>query len=292
MKHHRLALAALSVSLLALASCAGGPPPPAAEPDEAHDRIVRGLADGQPEAVWDALPDSYQRDLAGLVHEAGAAADREIWTRAFAVLQKLTRVLAEKKQFILQNQLVAMQLGSGPDVDRGWDALVDAFDTLARSELADPARVASLDVRGFLAGTGSRLMKRVLEAGEHAPRELLGGGVESLRATTAEIVSRQDDGALLRIETPGEEPREERWIRVEGKWVPAEWTEDWGTRLDEVRGGLRRMSTEMDEQDRQQALLRLTMVEGVLDRLLAAKTESEFNAALGTALAMVLGALG
>lgn len=293
MKHHSL-LPFLAVLLLcAVAACsADRPRQPAAEPDEAHDRIVQALADGRPQVVWDALPASYQRDVEGLVHEAAAGTDHELWTRSFTVLQKLTRVLREKKEFILGHPLVAAQLGDAPDAEKGWDSMVAALDALAGSELSDPGQTEALDVRRFLAGTGSRMMRGLLEAGEQVPQELLGGGVETLRGTTATVLSRESETARLRIETPGEPPSEERWIRVEGKWIPQEWTEDWDSRLAEVRGGLGRMSAGMDPQDRQQALLRLTMVEGVLDQLLAAKTAEEFNATLGTALAMIMGALG
>lgn len=279
--------------LLLLTACSpGGPPEPAANPDEAHDRLMQGLAERRPEVLWDALPASYQRDIEGLIHDSVGSVDEELWNKSAAVLQKATRVLGEKKAFILENRLVAMNLGDDPDLDKHWDAVVRALDDLVHSEIADLSRVRTLDVREFLAGTGGRLLTGMAEAESLMPEGLVDVGLEDIGRTRATIASVEGDRATLSIDSPVEGTSEEVWVRLEGKWIPEEWTEDWGEDLADARRGLEEMSSGMTAADRQQALMRLTMVEGVLDQLLAAESAEDFNATLGSALGMVVGSLG
>ena len=63
--------------------------------------VVNGLGENQPQVIWQALPASYQNDVSGLVREFAGQMQDSLWDQIFEALTKLTRVLDEKKQFVL-----------------------------------------------------------------------------------------------------------------------------------------------------------------------------------------------
>ena len=76
--------------------------------------VVNGLGENQPEVIWQALPASYQDDVSGLVREFAGQMEGSLWDQTFGTLATLTRVLDEKRQFVLEHPMVAEQLSKSP----------------------------------------------------------------------------------------------------------------------------------------------------------------------------------
>jgi hypothetical protein len=263
-------------------------------PDETVEHVAQGLAEGRPVVMWQALPASYQKDVTGLVHQFAEKMDRDLWNQTFEVLAKLTRLLKEKRELILQHPLVAQKVADSDstDVDGDWEGIVEVIDLLATSELADLDELAKLDVEAFLNGTGERFVRQIAAASSLAPEGQVGDyltATESLRAVKATVVSRNGDQATVRIEQPGEDPRTEPLVRVEGKWIPADLADGWKSQMAQARESLSKMSGEQMQQNKQAVLLQLSMVEAALDTLLAAQTADQFNAGIATIMGGVMG---
>ena len=267
-------------------------------PDETVEHVAQGLAEGHPAVMWQALPASYQEDVTGLVHRFAEKMDRDLWNETFRVVAKLTRLLKEKRELILEHPLVAEKVADSgsTDVDGDWEGVVEVIDLLATSELADLDDLATLDIEAFLTGTGERLVGQIAAVSTLAPEGQVGdylAAAESLRAVKAEVVSTDGDRATVRIEQPGQDPRTEPLVRVEGKWIPAALADGWESRMAGARESLSKMSGEEMQQNKQMVLLQLSMVEGALDTLLAAETADQFNAGVGAIMGGVMGmALG
>ena len=81
----------LLVLVSLFAGCSRNEAAPVAETaDQAVLQVTEGLADGQPQVLWHALPTSYQQDVTDLIHEFGDKMDAELWNRSFGVVQKIT----------------------------------------------------------------------------------------------------------------------------------------------------------------------------------------------------------
>jgi len=284
---HRTTAVVLAAVLATVVGCSN--PDRGLGPAETVEHVSRSLSEGHPVALWQGLPASYQADATELLRAFTAGMDRTLWNKTFAVVAKLSRLLADKQQWILAHPLVAQQLADSgsSDVDGAWKELVGLIDLVANSELADLDQLATLDIEAFLSGTGERIVQQVADLSDRAPESTRSeylDAVTSLPSVRATLVAEQEGRATVRIESAGEKPRTETLVRVEGKWIPTALADSWPSQMARVRESIAKMSSEAWEQQTQARLLKLSMVEGMLDNLLAANTADQFNTAVGAAM--------
>ena len=114
MKHLRPNLALLLALLISVSAVGCSPGNAklvsAPTPDQAIEQMAHSIADGRFDAAWQALPPSYQNDITEVVHLGASEMDAELWNRTFTVLQKTTRILSEKRNFILDHPMLAAEI--------------------------------------------------------------------------------------------------------------------------------------------------------------------------------------
>lgn len=260
-------------------------------PAQAMTRMAKGLADGRPEVAWQALPPSYRKDVNELVNLAATKMDPEIWNRSFGLVQKLTLLAREKRDFILEQPMLAQSGNSKQEMEAGWDAFAGVLDTLANSDLADLKKMERLDVEEFLASTGSELMQQLAAASALTPDDSWREQMSSLRRIQATVVSESGKTAVVRIERPGAPPSEEEYVQVERHWIPKSMADGWSGGIAEARQKIEQMSTEKLVENKQAVLMQISMVEATLDQLMQTKTREQFNAALAPVMGMAMGAM-
>lgn len=280
---------ALLALLVTLPACSAAEAQNYESPDQAIEAMSRGLADGRPEVLWHSLPESYQSDVTSLIHESAGEMDAELWNSTFRVLRKVTRLLGEKRQFILDHPMVAGQVKDGAEAERDWEAVVELFDVLVNSELSDLDELRELDVEEFLAGTCARFMKQIQRASELSATDGYGESMAKLRATKAKVIDSSGDATTVEITRPGVPATQEKWVRVEGKWLPARVVDTWSREIADARTRLAEFAGK-DSENKQMVLMQLAMAEGAVDTLLAASTADQFNAGLASVLGMVMSA--
>ena len=257
-------------------------------PEAVLQRVVDQLAEGDAEVIWDSLPPSYQRDINDLVHEFAARMDAPIWDSSFRVLQKTTRVLQEKKDFILGNPAIAANPASEGAAEH-WDQIVDFFSTIAHSEFSSLDEMKSMDVGVFLGGTGSRLLAQAAALSQLAPDQQ--SPADRLRSISIAVVDEAEGSSTLAIKAPGREQQEMLWIRFEGKWLPAPMVDSWNDAIDAARDQIKTIDSERNDAARKKALEMLEMAESALDRLLAAESQDDFDQSLQQIVPLVMGAM-
>ena len=260
-------------------------------PAEAVTRVAKGLAAGRPEVAWQSLPPSYRKDVNGLVNLAATKMDEDIWNTSFSLVQKLTRLAREKREFILEQPMLTQGVEDKRELEAGWDAVAGILETLAGSELADLKKLEQLDVEEFLAGTGGRLMEQMASASALSPDDGWKGEMSRLRRTEATVISDNGKTAVVRIERPGAPPTEETYVRVEGHWIPKKLADGWSDEIGKARQQIEKMSTESLAENKQAVLMQLSMVDAALDQLLKTESREQFNAALAPIMGMAMGAM-
>ncbi len=265
-----LSVVSLSWSLFAVSAVGQG------SPDQAVMAVVNGLGENQPEVIWQALPASYQDDVSGLVREFAGQMQGSLWDQTFGTLNTLTRVLDEKRQFVLEHPMVAEQLSKSPNAEVTYDAVVTLLKTLLSSDIASLQRLSDFDGERFLATTGSEVMARMGDLAALSPdsKETL-DEISSLRVTLSRT---EGERAWVLIEKPDEKTEEVEFVVVEGKWVPAGMAEGWDSGIAGAREQLSQAA--LDPAQTAQAGAMLAMVDGSLAGLLAAQTSEEFQASL------------
>lgn len=282
----------LPVLALALFGCGDDVPKTA---DQAVLRVVNGLAENKPEVAWQAMPASYQKDVHDLVHTAVAKVDPTLWNKSFSMAQRIVKILREKKQFILKHDAVgkskeqAAAMGFGDlNIDAIYDSVVKILDAIVNSEIATHEKAVTLDVGAFLDRTGTKVMENVEELatklqsedGKGKGKEMV-DVYEKAKKTTATLVKEEGDTATVKIEAPGEEPEEEQFVRVEGKWIPKEMKEEWPEMIAEAKKELDAVTKEQMDEAKTMGLEMLKQLEKAIGPVEKASTQAEFDEAIG-----------
>lgn len=261
-------------------------------PDEALRQVAEGLAENRPQVLWEALPPTYQEDLSGLIHEFGTKMDSEVWAKAFQVARKACQMLKAKKQFLLANPMLAsFATGKAEDMEATWDPAVDCVITLLDSELSDAAKLKTLDLGAFLAGTGAIFMQQVSAVSKAAPGDPFNAKTRELADAKLTVLKLEDDEATVRVEVPGQKAENIRMIRIEGKWVVREVAERWQLAMAKAKEALAEVSPQNMAQRKPSVMKRMDEAEKMIDTLATAKTAEEFNAMIVPLAFRAMGAM-
>ena len=266
-----------------------GPAPAADTPDGAVRAVMEGLQSGNLRIAWDALPPSYQKDVNDLVHTFAQNMDAELWNGGAGIAKKAIQLLKQKKEFILGHPLLAASPVDPAAMTRNWDALTDVLEAIINSELADLEKLKTIDIGAFLDGTGKTIGEKMIAIAKAAGDQELpmasfpGAPVDaevlgSLQDAKISTVKTDGDTATIRIEANGV-VKEEELVRVEGKWFPKEWGEQWKQGVEGAKLEMSGMGEGMKE-SKKDVLAGMTMVGFVLDGRLATQTQEEFNQAV------------
>lgn len=267
------------------------PAAPAESPEDAVMAVTNGIADGRIYVIWDALPASYQRDLEEIVHEFARAMDADIWNQSFALLSKTANVLENQRD----NILAMPNVQQDPDFDvemarQNWHHVLAPFRTIASCELSDVNELSRIDLRQFMGTTGAQLFAQIERLSEISGDDA-SSKIASLRNIRATLVSREGERAMVQIDVPGEQPKTEAFVRVEGKWIPEDMARDWKDEMAEARRELANMSNQKMQEAKPQVMALLGSLDGFLDQLDMAQSPEQFEQMAQMGMFQVFGAM-
>lgn len=264
-----------------LVGCGGGPSPSTATPEGAVTLVLRELSAGRPVVLWNALPQTRQADIRGLLNEAAADVDPQLWEAGFALVDKAAMVANKQRAFCLASKPVthAALRPSPADAEKAWGHLLEALTALSTSELKTAAGLKQLDPPAFLSGTGATILKQAEQAapilGESNPFRKM-----QLARVTRLAEDEDDLMADVRIEYPGQAPITVPLARIQNHWVPADLGDD---QWDGTRAALKARLAQFvawQKEDKDRLLALVKQIDAQLDKLLAAKSQEEFDEAL------------
>jgi hypothetical protein len=260
-----------------------------ATPDGSIQAVARSVGEGKPQAIWSALPPKYQADVKGLITDFASKMDKEVWDKTFVVLGKITKLAKDKKEFILNHP----GLAEGPLADKAkkdeaikeWDAVVQMFEILVKSDISTIDGLKKLDPEKFLGDTVAKFQAQAQRVAVLAEKKEEVDKIEALKQAKVTLVKTEGDKATLKMELPGEPAKEKEFTKVEGKWLPSEMVAEWDNSIKEAKKSI--SNIKFDDAGKGQFLGILGQVETVVDELLAAKTQGEFNASVDKVMGMV-----
>jgi len=286
----------LLTTLCLLTACGDSAPSVPDTPDGTVKAVADGLANNNPRVVWAAMPESWQKDVDGVVDSFADAVDTEIYDKSFALISKLGDVLKNKKSLILElakDEQAGRQLPlDASKIETNYDAVVSMVNTIAKSDLAKKDSLKSMNIGKFLGSTGASIMKdmdkvaKMNKGDENKWLEMK----EKLKSMKVEVVKTEGDTATVKISAKGEEPSEEQMVKVDGKWVPKEIADEWDEGIQEAKEGIAEMTGE--GMNKTQVLAQLSAMDSVLDQINKAETKEDLQEALGGIMMMMLGGMG
>lgn len=273
-----------------LTGCGKPPEPPAKPlgPAESMEALMQGVADQKMEAVWNFIPDSYQQQINDQTHALADKMDPELYDGIFNTAQRITKLLKDKKEYILKNQMIQGLPVPPEKLGEFWDPTVGLLDTIANGEMSSVAKLKKLDGKTYLANEGNAVLKQVFKISDMLPqKEGEPSFPERIKQTKVTLVSEEGDKATIKIEAPGEEPREQAMVKVEDKWIPDTLAANWDKQLAKSKKSIDEITPEMIAEQKKQIMPVLENINTQLAKLENAKSEEEFNAMLTPIIAPV-----
>lgn len=200
-------------------------------PEATHAALAKALGENRAEAWFDALPPRYQAELNATYQSVVEETDDEVWTRGLETLRKGLRLLREKQDLVLSHPRLAERV----DLEKHWDDLMAVLATPLEGETFELARLRKSSLRELLAGPVSQLLTRYAAMSKKSESDPYGSFVKRMQSQQAQLVRREGTDAWLRIVTPGEPDKEEKWVRIDEHWVPESLVLGWTRRMGELR---------------------------------------------------------
>lgn len=258
--------------------------------DQAIQMVVRELAKNNGVVLWQAMPESYQNDVNGVVQLAGSRIDAEIYDTFFKTIQRVVTVLDQKKEFVFNSSLG----GQAPDPEQAerlrtaWPSVMRLVNSLANSSLASAAGLQSFDGKTFFTETVSSILAEVDALSKLQPdsEEPLLSDFEN---AVIKYVSGTDTEATLEMSSPGGEVETEVFTKVENRWVPKETANQWTKQISEVRTKLQAIDPAEFAKQKPQFLSVMAMFDGVISQIEAAETQKDFDQAMKGAMMPLMG---
>ncbi|MGI9474304.1 MAG: SHD1 domain-containing protein, partial [Rubripirellula sp.] len=262
--------------------------------DFCRDQILAG----HPEVLWFSLPadmrekvDSQEfRDAILPTIQQQAEANQGMEDVVFKVLE----VLSNKKDFVLNSQLMAQAPpGTMPMIQQAYDPTVGIIYEVALLSF-DTSALETQTVTQLMNTRGPRIGGHLKAITAMLPPQMIDG-------FTSQIVINQTDANNGTITAPNNEGGTETTEMVQhmGRWIPKELAETWSQSKDSFIG---EMQTELQNAQQGEAVaqanmmagLVTTMANGILDPMLAANSQQDFDQALMQVMGManMLGGAG
>jgi hypothetical protein len=285
----RLGLLASALLLTAcgekkVAAAAADPLPKTA--DAAIQTVIRELAQGNGGILWQALPASYQRDVNTLVQLAGSRIDAELYDQGWALIGRLGKVVEKQQGFIFNSILAERSAAEQAQFQQALPAALTLLKTLTGSALGNSAGLRTFNGQQFCESTLSELVPPL-----NTLSKLSDDGVNLTDYTeiSISVVEASAGEATLRIAPPKSPAQEQRFVQVEGRWLPAELAAEWATEIADAKTKLEGITAESIAANKPQAMGVLTMLDGVLTQIEAAGTQAQFDQALQSAMMPLMG---
>lgn len=259
-------------------------------PDAAIQTVITEFAEGNGGIIWQAMPATYQTDLNGLVQLAGTKLDAEVYDKSFATIGRLAAVVEKQQAFILGCSFLEGRTAEEmAQLEAALPSVVGIVNTLTSSELASTAGLASFDGQAFFDTTVSKFASYSDELAKLAGEESM---LSDYANTVVSIVEADDSSATLLTTITGQEPVEQDFTKVEGRWVPAEMASEWAANIAEATANIEATTGEEMAAQKPQIMGVLTMLDGVLSQIEAAETQEQFDQSLQGAMMPLIMMMG
>jgi len=256
-------------------------------PDGTITAVATAVAEGKLEAVWQALPESYQGDINEQVEHFAEHMDGEVWSKAMGIVGKLAQLLETKQNLIIGNEMVSTQLKAQNMKPEDVKESLTAFGGLLndiQKDVKTKEALAKLNIENYMANIGSRMksFEPLMAKSQNSPAFKL----DDMKKVTATIKDSTTDSATVEVKLPDGKIETMNMVKVQGKWLPKEMVDDWAKKIEEVDKTLHSM--EMTPEQKKQFMVMADTVDGVLDSFLKANDQAAFDAAVGGAMGKMM----
>lgn len=251
-------------------------------PDVAFDAMLQAIEEARPEAIFDALPRSFQRELDIAFREAAAEIDAASWTALLDSARRTLRGLRESKVYVLGNPLLRdSPLLKREHLEKHWTEILDLAGAFLDDEALDLPALTTGGVRPFLSGPCAQFLRRLAALSRSVEGDPWTEWTARQKLLKRVVAGEGTEAAVVRWESddPKVAPREERWVRVEGRWIPELWKDRWPSTMEHLRSTLvpQPLRRDASAAEKQRWIDRLSAWNRAIERLAAARSQEQFD---------------
>jgi hypothetical protein len=206
-------------------------------PEAAIRTVLKGLHENHPDAVWLALPSSYQRDVNELMHLVARRLHPEAWRWFLQISAKGAR-LARALSSAEQEAPPDIPSDNEAEPSKVWIRLAESLERLSRSGPEGLVALQTGDMGHWIRSEGRRLMPELRNNMEGFEEWIASIDPASARLT---VTKSNGDTATIEYESSSSTAREIELVRVEGKWIPRQLSDEWGPALAGARDLVQRV---------------------------------------------------
>lgn len=259
-----------------------------ATPDATVKEFSEALKAGDVSRIAALLPASYQKDVAGLVHEFAGRMDNELWNEIRGFVGNASGAVGTKAQLLGELIPEGQKLTVQEKAKRAKvvEELFGAIGAVAKSEVTTLARLKTTDLP-TLATNLKALSGKLPEALAAMNPDEKVPDIELIKSTKLE------DGKYEVSFKIDDDEDTEKLTQVEGRWVPVEMADEWANGIKEAKEALTKLDFTSPEGQAQKAqMLQFIKILGpVVTQLEKAQTKADIEA-LGASVLMPLMMMG
>ena len=272
-------------------------------PDAMFVAAKEAVINDKPVALWNAMPSTYKTQINGVVHDFGAQVDAAGYDAVMGLVRDVTAMLKDKKTFVLNSPMVKSQMASEAVpmkvMEENYDMVVTFLQALSDSDLGTAAGLQKVDLGAIInkyGGTMIKLAKSLMEAAppnsaaEVAQVKMM---MDMLKKSSFVVTNKTATTATVTVSEPGPDgkpaPGEAvAMVKVGDGWVPQEMADQFDQMITVAKA---QMAAEMPEfnNNLKQAPMLVGLVSGAMGPLKNAKTQAEFDQAIGGLMGMMGG---
>ena len=270
---------------------------PGLGPNPTAEETVQALNDlryADPAFVWDYLPNSYRQDVNDLIRLASKTIGQEMWDALLDPLRKFKQLHDEKHEFLVNSK--HWEVSAPANLEAKKQQMIEAFELfaaligrLSEGTLGDAQAMQSFDGNDFFAKEFPAMRKDAVSVAELIEKFDTENRFKQMDFQL-ELVSVDGDRATIRF-TKVTPPTESKMILVENRWVVEEIATTWDEKVASARGLIEKLGSEQGKQQLNQVIFATGAVSNMINPMLAAETQEQFDGMLQGILGMAGGML-
>ena len=270
-------------------------------PETAAQTLLKAIETGNLAVMWSQLPPTYQSDLNEVVHTFGQNMDPEVWKLGIGIAQKAAKILQTQPHFIAQSPALSALPVDAKTITDNLDVPLKTLTLLLNSDLADLQKLQTLDLATFARGQGLEIAQQLSQLPTSMPDNLksLTPGVDAETAfksavgAKVENIAQTTNTATLQMTPKTGDVATLEMVLVEDKWIPTDLADTWDAQMAAAKTALLAMKPQL-EANKMMIMLPLRMADDAANRILAVKSQEEFDQVIADItknVGMVLGPL-
>lgn len=254
--------------------------------EEFLDTLSAELQAGNATAAWHALTPEMQADVEDLVVSAvEAGGGKSMLVQIRSLMKHTSTIVHEKKAFIFGSPIAASDPKIATAMQQSWPQIEILADALTDKANWDSANFKAGNVGPWLAAITAKMGGAIAKVEQLAQKAGLAGS-DIKKSLAYKVVSQSGDSATVQFLDAGPPrmnpqtrqmvqpklPPPVEMVRVSGKWLPKNLTDNWKDNVEAAKGQLEFAMPNLSAG--------LTVAIPILSALANAKTQQEFNLGL------------